>query len=50
LARTGFCRVERCAADVSRIPGFTADGLDMAQGKVRKPDSLFMEASKAPAP
>lgn len=43
LLKAGFCDVSVCAPDVSRIPGFAAYGLDVADGVVRKPDSLFME-------
>lgn len=32
-----------CSPDVSRIPGFAAYELDVVNGEVRKPDSLFME-------
>jgi SAM-dependent methyltransferase len=46
LERCGFTRVAACQAHESRVPGFAAYGLDMVGGRVRKPDSLFMEASK----
>lgn len=50
LARTlraaGFVEVERCDATSSRIPNFSQYDLDTESGRVRKPDSLFMEAIK----
>jgi hypothetical protein len=42
----GFVDVRTCAAGESRIPGFSAYRLDVSDGLVRKPDSLFMEGSK----
>jgi hypothetical protein len=42
----GFIDVRVCRADDSRIPDFNSYGLDMIEGKIRKPDSLFMEAMK----
>jgi SAM-dependent methyltransferase len=47
LEQAGFTRVAVCAADESRIPEFARYGLDVVAGAIRKPDSLFMEASKA---
>jgi SAM-dependent methyltransferase len=45
LKETGFRDVQVCGADVSRIEGFVNFRLDTdEQGKVRKPDSLFIEA------
>ncbi|HKY70317.1 MAG TPA: methyltransferase domain-containing protein [Nitrospira sp.] len=46
LERCGFSRVRRCSAFESGIAGFASFGLDVVDGKVRKPDSLFMEAMK----
>jgi SAM-dependent methyltransferase len=45
LGAAGFARIARCTAFESRIPGFSGYLLDVdPQGRVRKPDSLFMEA------
>ena len=46
LEQSGFRDPRRCAADQSRIPGFAGYDLDTLGGRVRKPDSLFMEAVK----
>ncbi|NES85013.1 MAG: methyltransferase domain-containing protein [Moorea sp. SIO2B7] len=46
LERSGFVEVRVCSADSSRIQDFNSYGLDMVDGKVRKPDSLFMEGIK----
>jgi predicted SAM-dependent methyltransferase len=47
LERTGFHKIKVCAASESQIPGFARYRLDLnADGSVRKPDSLFMEARK----
>ncbi|NEO14128.1 MULTISPECIES: methyltransferase domain-containing protein [unclassified Moorena] len=46
LERSGFVEVRVCGADSSRIQDFNSYGLDMLEGKVRKPDSLFMEGIK----
>jgi predicted SAM-dependent methyltransferase len=47
LERTGFREIKICAAGESQIPGFARYCLDLnADGTVRKPDSLFMEARK----
>ena len=47
LENTGFHEIKVCAASESRIPDFARYGLDLnADGSVRKPDSLFMEARK----
>ena len=46
LAAAGFIDVRRMAAAESRIPDFTAAGLDAdPTGAPHKPDSLFMEAA-----
>jgi len=47
LASAGFMDIARCEAGESRIPDFISYGLDVVDGVVRKPDSLFMEARKA---
>jgi len=48
LEKCGFVDITVCGAGESRIPDFNRYGLDLAgDGSVRKPDSLFMEASKA---
>lgn len=47
LEQAGFVDIRVCAADESRIPDFAHYGLDMVAGGIRKPDSLFMEASRA---
>ena len=47
LQRTGFTNARVCSADESRIAGFSKYALDVDErGRVRKPDSLFMEADK----
>lgn len=47
LTQAGFAEVRVCGATESRIPGFCQYRLDVsAEGEVRKPDSLFMEAVK----
>ena len=46
LEQAGFSGISVCSAFESRIPGFESYGLDTVDGRVRKPDSLFMEASK----
>ena len=43
LQEAKFNDVVVCAPDASRIPGFESYGLDVSNGAVRKPDSLFME-------
>lgn len=44
LERIGFAEIWVQAADESRILGFASYGLESCGGRVRKPDSLFMEA------
>lgn len=45
LEQAGFTAPRACRADESAIPGFAGHLLDTdEQGRVRKPDSLFMEA------
>lgn len=46
LQSHGFAEIRRCSAVQSRIPNFASFELDAAEGEVRKPDSLFMEATK----
>ncbi len=46
LKEIGFTEIRVCRADESQIPNFNDYGLDIYQGNVRKPDSLFMEAIK----
>lgn len=47
LTRAGFVNVRVCAATESGIPEFASFGLDVDdEGRVLKPDSLFMEAER----
>lgn len=46
LKNTGFANPVVCAANDSQIPDFASYELDVVNGRVRKPDSLFMEAIK----
>jgi predicted SAM-dependent methyltransferase len=46
LEECGFVDIKICQAHESRIPDFNSYDLDIIDGKVRKPDSLFIEASK----
>ncbi|WP_009633334.1 class I SAM-dependent methyltransferase [Synechocystis sp. PCC 7509] len=46
LEQSGFVDVKVCRSDESQIPNFNSYGLDMVDNKIRKPDSLFMEAIK----
>ncbi len=46
LEQAGFVDVKVCSSTESRIPGFADYSLDNLNGVVRKPDSLFIEASK----
>jgi SAM-dependent methyltransferase len=48
LEKAGFTAVTRREADDSDIPGFAAYGLERREGRVLKPDSLFMEGRRAP--
>jgi hypothetical protein len=51
LQRAGFANVRRLSAQESGIPDFARYALDVdEQGRVRKPDSLFIEAQRAAAP
>jgi len=48
LENCGYSSIAVCRADESRIPDFVGYRLDTDEtGAVRKPDSLFMEASKS---
>lgn len=46
LKECGFVSIKICQANESRIPDFNSYSLDIIDGKVRKPDSLFIEALK----
>jgi SAM-dependent methyltransferase len=46
LQKAGFVDIHRCGATESRIPAFATYDLDTDAGRVRKPDSIFMEAVK----
>lgn len=46
LGAGGFVDIKTCQAHESRIPDFNSYELDIIDGKVRKPDSIFMEACK----
>lgn len=46
LENAGFVEVTVCCPNQSRIPDFNQYNLDVTNSKVRKPDSLFMEAIK----
>jgi predicted SAM-dependent methyltransferase len=46
LKECGFVNIKICQAHESSIPDFNSYGLDIIDGKVRKPDSLFIEACK----
>lgn len=46
LERAGFVDVRVCIATESRIPEYEKYSLDALNGVVRKPDSIFIEASK----
>jgi predicted SAM-dependent methyltransferase len=47
IQRSKFIDISVCHANESRILDFNSYNLDMINGKVRKPDSLFMEAIKS---
>ena len=50
LRRAGFVNMRRCSAFESGIPVFSSYALDSDEkGRVRKPDSLFMEAERPSA-
>jgi predicted SAM-dependent methyltransferase len=46
MTQAGFREVRRCGADESAIAGFARYGLEMAGGRPRKPDSLYVEGRK----
>jgi len=46
MIRAGFANVILRSADESAIPNFNSYELDIVNGHIRKPDSLFMEGSK----
>lgn len=46
LERAGFVDVKICAAAESRIPEYEKYSLDALNGVARKPDSIYIEASK----
>ena len=49
LSESGFVDIRQYRADQSAIPDFNNYLLDIEpNGKVRKPDSFFMEARKQP--
>lgn len=50
LKRAGFIEVHTRSATESLIPAFASFELDVVAGRVRKPDSLFVEAVKSAAP
>jgi len=46
LEQSGFVNIKICQAHESSIPDFNSYSLDMIDGRVRKPDSLFIEGIK----
>lgn len=46
LEKLGFINVKICTANESRIIEYEKYSLDVLDGKLRKPDSLYIEASK----
>jgi len=46
LENTGFNEIKVCTANESHIPDFNIYQLDVVNGKVRKPESIFFEALK----
>ncbi len=46
LELAGLVDIKLCRANESDIPNFTSYGLDVVNGRIRKPDSLFMEGAK----
>lgn len=46
LEQTGFVDIRKCTAIESRIPNFDKYSLDALNGVPRKPDSIYIEASK----
>jgi predicted SAM-dependent methyltransferase len=47
LHQAGFAGARVCAADESAIPGFASYALETIHGRARKPDSLYVEATKS---
>lgn len=47
LKNVGFKEIKICNAFESEIPNWEIYGLDVVNGEVRKPDSLFIEAKKS---
>ena len=47
LEKSGFVDIRVCRADESRISDFKDYSLDIVDGNIRKPDSLFMEGIKS---
>jgi hypothetical protein len=43
---SGFVDINTCKANESRMPDFNSFSLDIVDGKIRKPDSLFIEGVK----
>ncbi len=43
LSENGFSQFEIMTAFTSKLPGWSNYELDGSQGKIRKPDSLFVE-------
>jgi hypothetical protein len=46
LEKFGFIEVHICQAYESAIPDFSGYSLDVVNGKVRKPDSLYVEGRR----
>lgn len=46
MKTVGLQDIHKCRAEESHIPNFNSFGLDVIDGKIRKPDSLFMEGIK----
>jgi SAM-dependent methyltransferase len=46
IIESGFASPRVCQASESDIAGFLTSNFDVVNGRVRKPDSLFMEATK----
>jgi SAM-dependent methyltransferase len=47
MIESGFASPRVCQAGESAITGFSSANFDVVEGRVRKPDSLFMEAAKS---
>lgn len=46
MAGAGFAQLRRCSEGASDIPEFARFGLEVRDGKARKPDSLYLEGRK----